>query len=1040
MANVSTTVPNLVQGVSQQAPSLRFNGQCEEQTNAVGSVIKGLIKRPYAELVDAVDKASELGATSISNKDFYYFINRGESIQTSGGSAGQKATERYVAVINGAAAAPKLRIFNLDDGTLATITHLNSEGGTVETATVANLPDYFDSPGLDFVNYLKGATYADTTYLLNTTKTTARKADSTTPIFKKHDAIAFVKIGAQGTTYRLKFTDDDTGSVDGAVISCTWSLFEFGNWRKRYTAWHVTSVSIIDGGANYTEAPTVTWDQVPYLDAPPVIRLSIHGGSVVSTEILSRGYYHAPDAVPAPTSSAFFTVSGGEGQVSVSTTNGASKSEYATETIASKLVDALENEGEAGSGFTRSEFAGHENYTSISSGNTIFIQRDDASGFTLQASDSHGNTALGAVKGKVQSLSDLPVVAPLGFQVRVEGAKHIEEDDYYLTFHTDSNEAFGHGRWVESAGYAIDDQLDEETMPYSLVNTGTNAFTLRPTAWARREVGDNASNPFPSFEDKKISDLFFFKNRLGFLSEDRIVFSEDSNPTNLFRTTVRTLLDTAPIDVTAATNMVQNLHSAVPFQDNMILFSERGQFIIDGREALTPSTIAVNAVTNYNTDTSSRPEAIGPFIYFPSQRGGFHSINEFALQDAADIYESTDITAQVPSYIPRNSYFKMTGSTTENMLAVTTGDCTTSPATQKYFLYKFVFQERQKVISAWAELTFPFNVYAMEFINSELFILGMDPGNEKMLICKLDMREEVVDGDTTGDLIVHMDARKKHGTFNGSTASFDALVREGTFHQGSGTSSLSFYDTLGRSVAMQAQPGSGTTRSFMATGAYVSGTISPLFDAFIVSIGTVDGNTAYDTGASSYPRTTLTITATNTATLKYMPDSTGNDDSIWTSTTPGSGVGEATDPKTYTSWSATSNATGTPEITAKFKGDLLAGFPYEMSYKFSEPVFKQGNPPVQYGSTRYILRHLTLFFTDAHNFKVKVTPFRRAEKTFTYDADSADTTTSDSGKFRASVLTSAEDTVIELVNDSVFGGNFNSAEFEANVHTRYSRL
>ena len=229
MANVSTTVPNLVQGVSQQAPSLRFIGQCEEQTNAVGSVIKGLIKRPYAELVDAVDKASELGATSISNKDFYYFINRGESIQTSGGSAGQKATERYVAVINGAAAAPKLRIFNLDDGTLATITHLNSEGGTVETATVANLPDYFDSPGLDFVNYLKGATYADTTYLLNTTKTTARTADSTTPIFKKHDAIAFVKIGAQGTTYRLKFTDDDTGSVDGAVISCTWSLFEFGN-------------------------------------------------------------------------------------------------------------------------------------------------------------------------------------------------------------------------------------------------------------------------------------------------------------------------------------------------------------------------------------------------------------------------------------------------------------------------------------------------------------------------------------------------------------------------------------------------------------------------------------------------------------------------------------------------------------------------------------------------------------------------------------------------------------------------------------------
>ena len=1031
MANVSTTVPNLVQGVSQQAPSLRFNGQCEEQTNAVGSVIKGLIKRPYAELVDAVDKSSELGATSISNKDFYYFINRGESIQT-----GQKATERYVAVINGAAATPKLRIFNLDDGTLATITHKDAAGDLVETAaTVANLTDYFDAPGLDFVNYLKGATYADTTYLLNTTKTTARKADSTTPIFKKHDAMAFVKIGAQGTTYRLKFTDDDTGAVDTAEIQLNWGL-SISN--DTHSWWYVDSVSIIDPGANYTEAPTVTFNN----DGPgrltePVIKLSIEGGEVVSWEILNEGLYRNAVASGAPSGSSLFTVSGGEGQASVATTDGATKSQIATENIAAELVKALENTGTAPGGFTRSEFAGHENYTSISSGNTIFIQRDNASGFTLQASDSHGNTAFQGVKGKVQSLSDLPVVAPLGFQVRVEGAKHIQEDDYYLTFHTDSNEAFGHGRWVESAGYAVDKRLDEETMPYTLENTGTNAFTLRPTGWASRDVGDEASNPFPSFVGKRLSELFFFKNRLGFLSEDRVVFSEDSNPTNLFRTTVRTLLDTAPIDVTVATNMVQNLHAAVPFQDNMILFSERGQFIIDGRDALTPSTIAVNAVTNYNTDTSARPEAIGPFIYFPSQRGGFHSINEFALQDAADIYESTDITAQVPSYIPRNSYFKMTGSTTENMLAVTTGDCTSSPTTQKFFLYKFVFQERQKVISAWSEITFPFNIFSMEFINSELFIVGMDPGNKKLIVCKIDMREEVVDDDTTGDLIVHMDARKKHGTFNGSTDSFDALVREGTFHQGSGTSSLSFYDTLGRSVAMQAQPVSGTTRSFMTTGVYVSGTISPLFDAFIVKAADKEGNDDYDTGSSSYPRATLSISATNAAELTYMPDDTGNDNSVWKSSTPG---GDATDPKTYTSWSAYSNATGTPEITTRFKGDLLAGFPYEMSYKFSEPVFKRGNPPVQYGSTRYILRHLTLFFTDAHNFKVKVTPFRRAEKTFTYDADDADTTTSDSGKFRASVLTSAEDTVIELVNDSVFGGNFNSAEFEANVHTRYSRL
>ena len=1051
MANVSTTVPNLVQGVSQQAPSLRFNGQCEEQTNAVGSVIKGLIKRPYAHLISAIDKDAEwdddppgldtdAGYTdeAITNKGFHLFINRGESIQTGGGSAGQKASERYVGIIEGSASAPKLRIINLDDGTLATITHKNAAGALVTdpARNYVNLPDYFDCPGEDYVNYLKGATYADTTYLLNTTKTTARKAASKTRAYRKQDAIAFVKIGAQGTTYTLKVTDEDTGSITAAVLSITWDE----TWRTNHgPAWRVDGVTISSGGSGYGAVPPAVFfhDDEGWF-RKPVLRCTVSGGAVNSVEIIDRGQYNGAVGTTGPASSAF-TVSGGYGTAEIVSDEDATSLEIRTTNTAAELLKVMTNTV-TGTGFDENAetlFAGHTNYTTIANGSTLSIKRDDDTDFSIQAADSQGDTALGAVKGKVQSLSDLPVVAPLGFQVMVEGAKHIEEDDYYLTFKTEHEEDFGKGRWVESAGYDIDDSLDEETMPYLLENTGTNAFTLRPATWGKREVGDESSNPFPSFVGKKISDLFFFKNRLGFLSEDKVVLSEDSSPQNLFRTTVRTLLDTAPIDVTVATNMVQNLHSAVPFQDNMILFSERGQFIIDGRDALTPSTIAVNAVTNYNTDTSARPEAIGPFIYFPSQRGGFHSINEFALQDAADIYESTDITAQVPSYIPRSSYFKMTGSTTENMLAVTTGDCTSSPTTQKFFLYKFVFQERQKVISAWSEITFPFNIFSMEFINSELFIVGMDPGNKKLIVCKIDMREEVVDDDTTGDLIVHMDARKKHGTFNGSTDSFDALVREGTFHQGSGTSSLSFYDTLGRSVAMQAQPVSGTTRSFMTTGVYVSGTISPLFDAFIVKAADKEGNDDYDTGSSSYPRATLSISATNAAELTYMPDDTGNDNSVWKSSTPGV---DATDPKTYTSWSAYSNATGTPEITTRFKGDLLAGFPYEMSYKFSEPIFKQGNPPVQYGSTRYILRHLTLFFTDAHNFKVKVTPFRRSEKTFTYDADDADTTTSDSGKFRASVLTSAEDTVIELVNDSVFGGNFNSAEFEANVHTRYSRL
>ena len=45
MAFISQTVPNLIQGVSQQPDSLRYNTQAQKQDNAYGTPVDGLIKR-----------------------------------------------------------------------------------------------------------------------------------------------------------------------------------------------------------------------------------------------------------------------------------------------------------------------------------------------------------------------------------------------------------------------------------------------------------------------------------------------------------------------------------------------------------------------------------------------------------------------------------------------------------------------------------------------------------------------------------------------------------------------------------------------------------------------------------------------------------------------------------------------------------------------------------------------------------------------------------------------------------------------------------
>ena len=97
------------------------------------------------------------------------------------------------------------------------------------------------------------------------------------------------------------------------------------------------------------------------------------------------------------------------------------------------------------------------------------------------------------------------------------------------------------------------------------------------------------------------------------------------------------------------------------------------------------------------------------------------------------------------------------------------------------------------------------------------------------------------------------------------------------------------------------------------------------------------------------------------------------------------------------------------------------------------------------GLSRMILRNGTLFFTNAVDFQVEVTPQARDKRVFHYSPNIVNVTSTDSllasdGSFKFSVYTQAKDSVIKIVNDSPFASNFQSCEFEANVHTRANRI
>lgn len=921
MANITTTVPNLIQGVSQQSPQVRLAGQCEEQINGLSTVTKGLTKRPPARLID------NLGAVALEG-DFLHFINRSE-------------TERYVVTIEHRTTGDGtgvIRVFNLETGAEAEIE--GATGGYTVSGDYLKLATANKSH-----EQLKALTIGDSTFLLNTDVTVAKTAEKSEPLDSSR-ALVFVKQGDYSKKYGLKFRDKGTFSGGGAKFQVTWVRESGGVFSIKY-AYKIQSITLISGGAGYdvNDEPTLEFPSDVDWDVRPEFNITVDPASpnaVTGITLLHPGLTVEYDS--AQTFSTNVDASPAFDEVNIVTEKaGTASKEGAADTsnISQELTKSLNNAGSYDAGIIVVDTNPDEPvtstavaaaYTSKDKDGSILINRNDGQDFFLEAFDGLAGSGLGLVHKEVDALSDLPVRGPDGFRVAVRGSADANEDDYYLRFETNDGQSFGEGGWVEDVGPDINIALDPSTLPLQLVNTGVNTFTVNTTGWAKRKSGDDETNPFPSFVGKKLNNFVFFKNRLGFIYEDSVVLSEAGELFNFFRTTVRTLLDTAPIDVTSATANVTNLRSSVAFQENLLLFADRGQFVLKG-DPLTNETITLEAVTNYDVNTSEDPLAVGSYVYFPFKRGNFLGMQEYSLNATTDVYDSDDITTQVPGYITDGNILVTSGSSATDLIALSSGGDT-------IYVYKYFFNGREKVVSSWSKFKMPFNVLSLEFINSSLFVVGDKDGDT--LLTEMKCEELRIEDDTLDGFTIHLDMLKKKDDFvgNPTTTPTDTLIDLG-FTPGP-DDVVEVYDSHGNRVV----------------------------------VNFVNGNQA---SIQSYNRT------------------------------------------------------------------CFSGLRYNLEYTFSEPVFKQGNPPVSSGLARMILRNGTLFFTDALDFQVEVTPVARDKRIFTYSPNvinitSTDTLLSQDGKLRFSIFTQAKDSLIKIVNSSAFASNFQACEFEANVHTRSTRI
>tara|TARA_R110002020_G_scaffold132746_7_gene296370 strand:+ start:10326 stop:12746 length:2421 start_codon:yes stop_codon:yes gene_type:complete len=365
-------------------------------------------------------------------------------------------------------------------------------------------------------------------------------------------------------------------------------------------------------------------------------------------------------------------------------------------------------------------------YTLVYDNELMHIRRTDNTDFRIEIT-SEVPDAMYSIKGDIQSYAQLPEYGYAGFKVKISGVPEDTADDYWVEFQSATDgitSGFTQGSWVETMAPAIEYQLDASTMPLELISEPTQ-FKLQESTWGERTVGDTESVPDPSFVGSNIRNLIYHKNRLGFLSDENVILSEAGGFFNFFRTTVITALDSDPIDVGASHSEVSKLNHAVANSEKLLLFSDNAQFVLSGEPLLTPATVDIQPVTDYQSYLDIEPASVGNSIFFTFNKGLYSGVQEYTVNPVSQLFDAKEVTSHIPRYIEGN-VTNIQGSDAESILAIQSDGFT-----QGCYIFKYFDDADKRVQAAWFKFDFGSEVTVRDlfFDGTEIyFILSRTDG------------------------------------------------------------------------------------------------------------------------------------------------------------------------------------------------------------------------------------------------------------------------------------------------------------------------
>ena len=738
MAGVTQTIPNFVGGISEQPDNLKFPGQLKNITNAIPDVTNGLFKRPGARRVGT----SPLSQVQTGGSWFHYFRDEIEG--------------SYIGQI---AANGQVKVWRCNDGQLMS-TNYTVDGTDHETAITSYLAT--SSP-----ENIQTLTINDTTFVTNRDTSNSNTIVGTTgQTDSTPDAhFAFVELlrTENGRQYSLNLYNDPsvqtvhratrikiqsdtldesdgTGSCPGIGtqvfsvdsgtkknlifrintlgqqgVSPNYGANQNGPGGGDYRCSYNREVVLLHGGEGWQtgDTTTVTMEGFNY-----TIRVEDHNSTQVNANLkLLR---------PAPT-----------------------PFDADTAVTADTILAGIEENLPSG---ISGKIIGNGIYLSSATSFNVTIDNDDL---------------LRVMQGSVNDVGNLPNQCKHGYIVKISNSRAVDEDDYYLKFFG-QNGKDGSGSWSECAKPEIAKTLTN--MPIVIQRTSLTQFTVKPFTYADRRIGDDTTNPLPSFVGQRINKVLFFRNRLALLSGENVITSRPGTlgEPDFFNETALTISSSDPIDISAASMFPSELFDGIETNTGLVVFSTNQQFLLASDDTvLNPDTAKLRSISTFNYNKTISPISLGTTVAYVDNSGKFSRFNEMANIRREGEPNVVEVSKIVPSLLPKD--IDLITNSRENSIVLIGKTNSDTILGYKYFQ---VSEQRQQ--ASWFKWKLNNPLIYHFIIDDEYFFLDSDYYLQSMKLIQSDSDPSVTSNSV--DFLLHLD---NHTTINGGT--YDTSAKTTTF-------------------------------------------------------------------------------------------------------------------------------------------------------------------------------------------------------------------------------------------------------------------